>query len=265
MKKIEQKETRERTIIRYKNGIKIQTDDIIVNETTITISVQCQNLGTITCTPSNLYDLATGYLISSGIVWAKNKLIHIDFIEDENKFDVTLENNKILVDTDYDIVKPTGCASGDMLFTKVIHNKIKTGDVEIKSVEILALMQEFNKTSELFRATGGVHSSAISDNKKILVFREDIGRHNAVDKVIGAMYRNKMKLEDKILLTSGRISSEIVLKSINAGIQMIISRSAPTLKGIELAEENNIAVVGFARSNNFNIYSCFNKVVFDDL
>ena len=162
-------------------------------------------------------------------------------------------------------LKPVGCGVGTLLFAEKKFSIIPNDKVKITNGSISAIMNEFNKSSELFLATGGVHSAAISDGNSILVMREDIGRHNAIDKVIGNMYLGKNSLNDKIILTSGRISSEIVLKVIYAGIKMIISRSAPTQKAIELAEENGITLIGFARSTNFNIYSHSQRVLFPGL
>ncbi len=253
-------DTKIKKIIRFKNGIKTEVNDIIVNETSFVISLQCEIIGILTCTLSNMDDLVVGYLISSGVVWERNKLINIEYISDKQKYDVTLENNNILQESEYQVIKPLGCASGDSIFIRLKRGERNLAEITINANEISGLMIEFNKTSELFKTTGGVHSAALADSQNILVFREDIGRHNAVDKVFGSLYIQKQSLDDKILLTSGRISSEIVMKSINAGVQIIVSRSAPTYKGIELAEQNNITLIGFARSNNFNIYSGFERV-----
>jgi len=257
-------ETESKTIIRYKDGVKSETDDVIASETFISITLQCELIGTLSCTPSNIRDLVAGYLISSGVVWEKNKLVHLEYSPEEQTFDVSLENNKILSESDYSVVRPVGCASGNSIFIKVEHEDRKLSKISVKADEISKLMKEFHKLSELFRATGGVHCAALSDGKEILVFREDVGRHNAVDKVFGYLYLDNESLDDKILFTTGRISSEIVMKSNNAGVQIIISRSAPTLKGIELAEKNNITLIGFARRNNFNIYSGFERVDFQN-
>ncbi|MDD3860149.1 MAG: formate dehydrogenase accessory sulfurtransferase FdhD [Bacteroidales bacterium] len=252
-----------REIIRYKNGNKTLTEDIIVTETNFNISIQCEVVGTITCTPSHTKELTAGYLITSGIVSKNNKLLHLEFIEEKKKYDVSLENNNILKEKEFSVFKPLGCGSGESIFIKIENSAEEYPQISIKQKEISELMKEFNKTSDLFRETGGVHSAALATQSGIIVFMEDIGRHNAVDKVVGALYLNKQDISDKVLLTSGRISSEIVVKSIYAGIQIIISRSAPTLKAIELAENNNITLIGFARADNFNIYSCFEKVVFE--
>ena len=107
----------------------------------------------------------------------------------------------------------------------------------------------------LFKSTGGVHSAAIAERDQILFYSEDIGRHNAVDKIVGECILKDISLEDKILLTSGRISSEIVIKGAKLGLPLIVSRSAPTSLAVELARETGITLVGFARGKRLNIYS----------
>ena len=98
-------------------------------------------------------------------------------------------------------------------------------------------------------------TAAVADLKEILIFREDIGRHNAVDKVIGSALSKGILLEDKILFSTGRISSEIIFKTQKCKIPAIASRSAPTNQAVKLAKDLNITLVGFARGNRMNIYS----------
>jgi len=100
-----------------------------------------------------------------------------------------------------------------------------------------------------------VHSGAICSTAEILLFHEDIGRHSAVDKLLGEALAKRLNLADKLLLTSGRLSSEILLKAAKQSIPIIVSRSAPTALAIELALRLNVTLVGFARGNRMNIYS----------
>jgi FdhD protein len=116
-------------------------------------------------------------------------------------------------------------------------------------------MEEFRKRSEIHRQTGGVHAAALADHTGVLVFREDIGRHNAVDKVIGAYLVKENSFKDRILLTSGRLSSEILQKVQRCRLPIVVSRSAPTDRSVALARERNITLIGFARGRRMNIYS----------
>ena len=119
---------------------------------------------------------------------------------------------------------------------------------------LIELMKEMENKSEGFRLTGGLHNSALGGDN-ILFMSEDIGRHNAVDKVIGSLIISEQAVDDKILLLSGRVSSEIVIKAARAGIPLVLSRAAPTDLAIDLAQELNITLIGFVRDGRLNIYS----------
>jgi len=134
----------------------------------------------------------------------------------------------------------------------------------ITAGEVQALMKEFRSTSALFMKTGGVHSAALADSNGILLFSEDIGRHNAVDKLIGKAFLANIPVEDKILLSSGRISGEIMTKVIRNHIPIMISRTAPTCMSITYAEDHGVTLIGFARSNRMNIYTHPHRIVFED-
>ena len=103
--------------------------------------------------------------------------------------------------------------------------------------------------------TGGTHSAALSDGKDILVFREDIGRHNAIDKVVGYALVKNVTLKNTLLITSGRISSEVLFKVRKGGIPMVVSKSAPTNQAVKLAREMDITLIGFARGSRMNVYN----------
>jgi len=254
-----------RNIIKFRTGLRSEISDEVVNEINLHLSINFKNISSLSCSPGYLEELTAGYLLTSGIITGTNGLKSLQFEESKNIMHIELDDNSIVKDMIFSKMKPVGCGAGTLLFAKKDFINIFEHNVSITNQQISALMNEFNKSSELFLATGGVHSAAISNGEKILVMREDIGRHNALDKTIGNLYLSKEKLSDKVILTSGRISSEIVLKVIYAGIQMIISRSAPTQKAIELAEENGITLIGFARSTNFNIYTHSERVLFPGL
>ena len=117
------------------------------------------------------------------------------------------------------------------------------------------MVKKFQMKSELYKTTGGTHSAALSDGENILIFHEDIGRHNAVDKVIGDAFLQQIRLDDKILITSGRVSSEILLKVAKGGIPLLVAISAPTDMAVELANKLGITLIGFARGKRMNVYT----------
>ncbi len=157
----------------------------------------------------------------------------------------------------------SGCGKGTIFYNMVdiLHRHRIDSSLKISSKSILKLMQEFQQKSNLFMETGAVHSAALSDGRNILVFKEDIGRHNAIDKIIGRTLEEGIDFRDKIILTSGRISSEILLKIQKCIVPLIISRSAPTDQAVKLACELNITIIGFARGNRMNIYSAPERVL----
>jgi len=127
--------------------------------------------------------------------------------------------------------------------------------ITISEDSIRTLVLEFQRRSVLYRLTGGVHGAALCDSEGIRVFNEDIGRHNAVDKVIGECLLREISMRDKIMVTSGRITSEMLAKVAISGIPIIISKSAPTDLAVDLAIRQGVTLVGFVRGKRMNVYS----------
>jgi FdhD protein len=117
------------------------------------------------------------------------------------------------------------------------------------------LMKQLQESSSHFQLTGGVHNAGLCTSDGIVVSRTDIGRHNALDKLFGYCIMNRILLKDKIIVFSGRISSEVLLKAAKIGVGIILSKSAPTNLALDLAEDLGITAVGFIRGNGFNVYT----------
>ncbi len=249
-------------IVKYKNGVRQTVIDDLVTELKLTIAYQKRELTTVLCSPSDINDLAAGYLYTSGLL-SRTDITNIEFNSEKGVVQFDLTDDAPIKEMILSRLEPVGCGGGKIVFFKNDKKRSELPEVTVNAERIGVLMNEFNSESSVFKTTGGVHSAAISDGNSILVFREDIGRHNAVDKVIGNRYLSKQAVNDKILFTSGRISSEIVMKIANCDIQVIISRSAPTLRAVELANENGMTLIGFARAGNFNIYCNPQRVSFE--
>ena len=134
-------------------------------------------------------------------------------------------------------------------------------DIAISARQVFALMDEFIRCSAVFRATGGVHSAALCNIGSIIVFSEDIGRHNAVDKIFGQRVLEDMPTEGHLIITSGRVSSEILLKVARRNVPLLISKAAPTNLGVKLASDLGVTLIGFAREKRMNIYANEQRVV----
>jgi len=226
---------------------------IIVNEKVI---------ATLACSPANLRELAVGYLISEGIVGEVDSVAEPSQTGDGYEIKVS---GRLLVDED-DLAKrivTSGCAGGKSLA------QIPPGEtaaepllgmyVTVSREQLAQLIKEMTKCSEVFRQTGGVHSAALCTAEKIVFQSDDIGRHNAVDKVIGWAKLNNVDLQDKLLLSTGRVSAEIVLKAARAQITIVASRGAPTSRALDFAQQLGLTVIGFVRGERMTVYTWCNR------
>ncbi|MBT4483177.1 MAG: formate dehydrogenase accessory sulfurtransferase FdhD [Candidatus Latescibacteria bacterium] len=253
----------ETDVLRIDSGRKENIRDIVTDEVILTIHLNERELLTLLCSPGNLKELSVGFLYTAGLIHSLDDIDNV-FVNKKNLTShISLKEENINVDIMFKRVYTSGCGRG-MLFKNVLdlaHRKAVTGDFNIQSEKITELMKAFEKKSTTYKKTGGVHSAALSDGVKILVFGEDIGRHNAIDKIIGETLYKNLNMAESIILTSGRISSEVMYKVQKTGSPIIISRSAPTGLAIELAEKLNVTLVGFARGRRMNVYSVKERVL----
>ncbi len=133
--------------------------------------------------------------------------------------------------------------------------------VKISIDDCFRLMNDLQQSADTFHHTGGVHNAALCDANGIVLSRMDIGRHNALDKIYGYCLKNDISIGDKIIVFSGRISSEILLKVAKIGCEVILSKSAPTELALQLAEQLGITTIGFIRNHSLNVYTCPNRIL----
>ncbi len=238
-------------ITKLLNDEVIEVNDLVVQEYPITLYVNNQKLVTILCTPENIDDLVIGYLNSEGIIDVITDVTSINI--QSNRVDIKL-SKEVKIKSKEKILY-TACGVGTEYHDKLDQIVINTMNIDIQCSpnKIYELTKYLAQESELFKTTGGVHSALYQFDDK-LILMEDIGRNNAVDKIIGNIMRNKGSF-DGMLVVSGRLSSDMVLKCILANILIVISRSAPTSLAIKLAEKHGITLIGFARNKKMNIYS----------
>ncbi len=244
-------------IIRIRNNSKELLKDPVTEEISLSIVVQNVKLTTLLCSPVNIKDLVIGYLYTSGIIQKFEDIKKIDIDKKKWQGSVDLVNDKIMKELVFRKIQPVGCGKGIQLYSDSddIYNQKNDSQLIIEAPIILSFMKDFKNISETFLKTGGVHSAAFANKDNIIVFREDIGRHNAIDKIIGNMILKNKSLNDKMILTSGRISSEVLLKIQRCGVPIVVSKSAPTNIAIDTCTKNGITLIGFARGNRMNIYS----------
>ncbi|MGL5348523.1 MAG: formate dehydrogenase accessory sulfurtransferase FdhD [Peptostreptococcaceae bacterium] len=251
------KAVKEYSIQKYSNENIEKIVDSIIVEYLYTLFLDKEQYITLMCTPKSLKELAIGFLHSESIIEKIEDINIITVCEDKGYVDIELNNREFLdKKNNKKRIVTSGCGKGSIYYEELdkltLNKGYKNNDINYDLIP--NIMSQFNKKSDLFEATGGVHSVALSDLNQIIFFEEDIGRHNALDKIIGRCLQNNINIDNKVVLTSGRITSEIVLKCAKININCIISRSAATNVAIDLANILNIKLIGFARAKKMNIY-----------
>lgn len=218
-------------------------DDILISELLVKIVSDGRELGSSWCSPMHLDELAVGFLLTSGKITRADELTGIK-VDEENQ----------VVYVDLRTLDPRAEKSAEK----------KPQDVKIYAQDVLDLMKQLLQSSQLHRDTGGVHTVALGQGNQLLIYREDIGRHNAVDKVLGYCLLHGISIEDKVLVLSGRVSSEIMSKAIRMGVKCLVSRSAVTDEACRMAREQGITLLGFTRGARFNIYSGIDRIIVEE-
>ena len=249
------------SVDRIQEGKKEKIEDEIVEEKALSIYLNDQKITTLFSTPADQKFLALGFLFTEGFLKEKKEVKKI--VLDQKKSQVTVltwTKKKISSALRKNEILTSGCGRGktfqDLEKINPVEDLMFDFNLVWDSSNISKLIQEFEKRSSLFHKTGGIHSAALATKDKIALFNEDVGRHNAVDKILGESLWKRIPLKDKVLVLSGRISSDIVVKGWRSGIFIIISRTAPTTLAIELAQKLGITLVGFARGSRMNVYTC---------
>ncbi len=246
-----------RRICRHIDGSNEFVDDLIALEKKIKVSVNGKEVMSLYCTPQMIREFVVGFIMTEGIIkgnWCAERM-SIEYGE-EISVDIPAEGD---VSMDGRIIT-SGCVGG-VTFERKIEDEPINDDFSISSDRLREVFNLFQARSDLYKLTGCIHSAALSDGKGILCFAEDIGRHNAVDKVIGYAILENIPFEGKIMLASGRISSEISSKCARWGIPMIATRTAPTNLAIEIAERRGVTIVGFIRGKRFNVYTHPERII----
>jgi len=245
-----------RKIIKKQGIASEEREDYIASEKKLRVFINGKEFITLYCTPLMIEELVNGLLLTEGILANKIsfKEMRIKYGK-EIRFDITTTKDPVT-----EGLYTSRCLGGITLNKKRVFKKIND-DFSISSESIKTIFNEFHQKSELFRLTGCFHSAALSDGQRILAFAEDIGRHNAVDKVIGYCILKDIAFTEKLMLVSCRLSSEIVSKCSRWGIPIIASRAAPTDLAIEIAEKSGITLAGFVREDRLNIYSNAQRII----
>jgi FdhD protein len=250
-------------ITKIKGDQREVVEDFVAEEVPLTLKVNGEEFITLLCTPLDLEDLCSGFLFTNGLITQSQDVENIVIDQERWTANITLRKESKVKDLVFKRLYTSGCGRGALFYNvaDIIHRSRNTSALKMAVLKVKEIMLSFQKMSQLYLKTGGVHSAGLSTKENIFIFREDIGRHNALDKVIGRGLQDGIDFSKALMVTSGRISSEVLLKVQKCGIPIIISRSAPTNQAIKLAKDMGITLVGFARGNRMNVYSAEQRII----
>jgi FdhD protein len=239
-------------------------DTAVTVERALTIFLNAQEI--VTAMTINDYPeyLAIGYLLNQNMLLPDDEITGVDYDEELSTVVVRTKRK-----TDYEKklkkkVQTSGCAQGTV-FGDLMEalETVTLPDAELRTSWLYALTHKINTTPSLYLEAGAIHGCVLAREDRPLVYMEDVGRHNAVDKIAGWMFRQRVAAHDKIFYTTGRLTSEMVIKTVRMGIPILISRSGFTAWGVELARKANLTLIGRARGKRFVALAGENRIVFD--
>jgi FdhD protein len=243
-------------------GAKVEAS--VTVERALTIYLNSQEI--VTAMTINDYPeyLALGFLLNQNMLMPDDVVTGVDYDDDLSVAVVRTERQ-----TDYEEkmkkrTQTSGCAQGTT-FGDLMEalEDVKLPDTELRTSWLYSLTHEINTTPSLYLEAGAIHGCVLAKEDKSLVYMEDVGRHNAVDKIAGWMFQNKVPAHDKIFYTTGRLTSEMVIKTVRMGIPILVSRSGFTAWGVELARKANLTLIGRARGKRFMALAGEKRIVFD--
>jgi len=239
-------------------------DTSVTVERALTIFLNAQEI--VTAMTINDYQeyLALGYLLNQHMLLPDDEVTGIDYDEELSVVVVRTKRK-----TDYEKklrkkVQTSGCAQGTVFgdLIEALEN-VTLPAAQLRTSWLYHLTQEINTTPSLYLEAGAIHGCVLAAADQPLVYMEDVGRHNAVDKIAGWMFRHRVAAHDKIFYTTGRLTSEMVIKTVRMGIPILISRSGFTAWGVELARKANLTLIGRARGKRFVALAGTERIVFD--
>ena len=243
-------------------GAKVET--AVVVERALTIFLNSQEIVTAMTIGDYPEYLAIGYLLNQHMLLPNDTITAVDYDED---LAVVVVRTKRKTNYEKKLkkkVQTSGCAQGTV-FGDLMEalEDVRLPDAELRTSWLYSLTSKINTTPSLYLEAGAIHGCVLAVEDRPLVYMEDVGRHNAVDKIAGWMFKEKVSPSDKIFYTTGRLTSEMVIKTVRMGIPILISRSGFTAWGVELARKANLTLIGRARGKRFVALAGQDRIVFD--
>ena len=227
-------------------------DSGVPEESALSIYVNGTELATFMCSPVQQDALALGFLANEGLIAAMDEVRVLHTCARGTCVDVWLSH---AIRRPSRSIITSGCGGG-LTFDDVSEQiDALTSERQFSPDQIHALMRQLGGAGKLYRKVRGMHTSALSDGERLLIVAEDVGRHNTLDKIRGLALLQGMDTQDRILLSSGRVSSEMLLKAARMGVPVVVSRTSPTSLSVALAQTLGITLIGYVRQSSMNVYA----------
>ena len=241
-----------RTYLTVRGGRTSEVAAEVVREQPLTIHVNGEKFLTLLCSPMMLHELVVGYLWMEKVIAAREDIVAVDVSAVDGRADVTLAA-PVTLPTER--ILTSGCGGG--ITFRIDHRLFPRlrSSMTVRPAQLALGMKQLFQAAEQYQKSRGIHGAALHDGERLLVVAEDVGRHNAVDKVKGKALLEGIETRDRILLSTGRISSEMLLKAARMGVPIVASRTSPTEMAVALAEQLNVTVCGYVRPDTLNLYA----------
>ncbi|MCE5335069.1 MAG: formate dehydrogenase accessory sulfurtransferase FdhD [Desulfobacteraceae bacterium] len=241
-----------------RGGKKQDQTQWVIRERPVTLYLNGREMVTLLCAGNNLDELAAGFFHAEGFVSTPDDIRSIQVDENAGKVDFrTVREFPVAERLWQKRTITSGCGKGSLFYYSLdaLLSKPVESTLRVAPGDILDRVEDLKRLSETYRRTHGVHNTILATPDRVLLFRDDIGRHNAVDMIVGHVFLNRIPLDDKMLITTGRLTSEMLIKAAKVKIPVLVSRNTATSLAVELADSLGITLIGYARAGKFTVYS----------
>jgi FdhD protein len=246
------------TYVLQRGNVTAVVEGGVIEEGLACIFVNGQELATFMCTPYNLETLAIGFLRSEGFIESLDDIELLTLADNRSCVDIWLKD--LSFEPPSRGIITSGCGGGVTFDDLSQAQPPLNSNLTITPAQIITLIKKLHQAAELYNEVRGVHTSALSDGQELLLVAQDVGRHNTIDRLWGQALQQQICPTGRILLASGRISSEMLRKAAKMRVPLIISRTSPTSLSVELGRAWNITIIGYARGNSFRVYTAPERV-----
>ncbi len=241
-----------------RDGLRNDETQWVIREKPVTLYLNGREVVTLLCAGHHLDELAAGFFYSEGFISAPDEIEKVEIDETAGRVEITAGGKSEITERLWQKrTISSGCGKGslfyyalDALLSRPVESKFR-----VSPRHVLDRVEDLNRLSETYRRTHGVHNTALASAEDIILFRDDIGRHNAVDMIVGHVFLNGISLDDKMLITTGRLTSEMLIKAAKVNIPVLVSRNTATSLAVELAGSLGVTMIGYARAGKFTVYS----------